>query len=126
MCMGRGDDGLDRMLDARRLVRLRQDGMPEAAPAVDLARVSHRDRDRGRRARPNRDIAAPGEGENRPRVARRRREGHVADDRGNAEDMRLSMSAGVKQRHRVVDSGVDVDDDGLGVVGHGVNLPSIS
>ena len=90
MRAGGGDDGIDRMLNARRpRPRLGQDGMPEAAPAVDLARVPHRDRERGRRARPDGDVAAPGERENRPRVARRRREGNVADDRGDAEDLRL-------------------------------------
>ena len=30
--------------------------------------------------------------------------------------------AGVKQRQRVVDSGVDIDDQGLGGFGHGVSL----
>ena len=113
------DDGFDRMLDVGRLLRLGQDGVPEAAPAVDIARVLHLDRDRSRRARPDGDVGAPGERENRPRVARRRGKGDVADDRGDAEDLRLRMGAGVEQRQRVVDSGVDVDDEGLGGFGHG-------
>ena len=32
------------------------------------------------------------------------------------------MRAGVEQRERVVDAGVDVDDEGFGVLGHGDNL----
>ncbi len=40
--------------------------------------------------------------------------------------MRPLMSAGVKQRHRVVDPSIDVDDHGLNMLGHGVNLPAIS
>ena len=116
---GGGDDGFDRVMGLGRLLGLGQDGMAEAAPAVDLARVLDRDRERGRRARPDGDVGAPGERENRPRVARRRGERNVADDRGDAEDLRLLVRAGVEQRQRVVDSGVDVDDEGLGGLGHG-------
>ena len=63
--------------------------------------------------------ARPASAENRPRVARRGRERNVADDGGDAEDLRLFMRAGVEQRQRVVDAGVDVDDEGLGGFGHG-------
>ena len=124
--MGRGDDRVQRMEAVRRLVRLGQHGMTEAALAVDLARVPHGDGERRRRARPNGDIGAPGEGQDRPRVARRSRQGNVADDGGDAKDLRLLVRAGVKERQRVVDSGVDIDDHGLSMLGHGVILPAVS
>ena len=54
---GRGDDALDRVRDAVRFVRLRQDSMPEAALAVDLARIPDGDGKRARRARPDGDSA---------------------------------------------------------------------
>ena len=34
------------------------------------------------------------------------------------------MRAGVEERERIVDAGVDVDDEGLGALGHCVNLPA--
>ena len=101
------------------LLGLGQDRMAEARLAVDLARVPDRDRQRGRRAGPDGNVGAPGKLENRPRVARRGGERNVADDRGDAEDLRLFVRAGVEQRQRVVDAGVDVDDEGLGRLGHG-------
>ena len=109
-----GDDGVDSVTRAGLLLGLGQDRMAEAGLAVDLARVPDRDRQRGRRARPDGNVGAPGKRENRPRVARRGGEGDVADDRGDAEDLRLFVRAGVEQRQRVVDAGVDVDDEGLG------------
>ena len=57
------------------------------------------------------------------RVAAARR--NVADDRGDAEDLRLFVRAGVEQRQGVVDAGVDVDDEGLGRLGHGGALGSL-
>ena len=103
-------------------LRLRQNRMAKAGRAVNFTRVPHRDGDRGRRARPDGNIRSPGKRENRARVARRGRERNVADDRGDAEDVRLVMRAGVEQRERIVDAGVDVEDEGLGELGHEVNL----
>ena len=111
---------------SRRLVRLGQNRMAEAGLAVNLARVPYRNGDRCRRARPDRDIRPPGKRHNRARVARRGRKGDVADHSGDAEDLRLVMRAGVEERERIVDAGVDVDDQRLGMLGHGVNLSSVS
>ena len=35
------------------------------------------------------------------------------------------MRAGVEERERIVDAGVDVEDQRLGVLGHGANLPRV-
>ena len=67
--------------------------------------------------------ARPGEGENRARVARRGREGNVADNRRDAEDVRLPIGAGVEEREGVVDAGVDVKDQRLGALSHGDIFP---
>ena len=99
--------------------------MAEAGLAVNLARVPHRDGDRRRRARPDGDIRSPRERQNRARVARRGGQRNVADDGGDAEDLRLVMRAGVEQRQRVVDAGVDVKDERLGELGHEGNLPAV-
>ncbi len=98
-------------------VRVGQNRMAEAGLAVNLARVPHRDRDRRRRARPDRDIRSPRKRQNRARVARRGGERNVADHGRDAEDLRLVMSAGVEERERIVDAGVDVDDERARIAG---------
>ena len=72
--------------------------MAKAGLAVNFARVPDRNGDRRRRARPDGDIRPPRKREDRPRVARRGGKGNVADHRGDAEDLRLVMRAGVEQR----------------------------
>ena len=71
MRAGGGDDGIDGVKRPGLVLRFGQHRMAEATLAVDLARVPDRDRERGRRARPDGDVAASGKLENRPRVARR-------------------------------------------------------
>ena len=93
---------------------------------MDVARVRHGARERGRRARPDGNIGASRERQHRPRVAGRCVEIDIADDGRHAKDLRRRRGAGVKERERVVDSGVDVDDNGLGMLGHGVNLAAVS
>ena len=122
----RADDRIRGMQRVRRLLRLWQDRMAEAGLAVNLARVPDRNGNRRRRAWPDRDIRTPRKRQNRACVARCGRKRNVADDRGDAEDLRPVMRAGVEQRQRIVDAGVDVDDQGLGVLGHRGNLPSVS
>src|SRR6185437_1470433 len=96
--------------------------MAEASLAVHLARVPDRDGKRRRRARPDGDVSASRQREDRPRVARRGNERNVADDGGDAENPRLLMRAGVEEREGVVDAGVDVDDQRLGALRQGVDL----
>ena len=114
----RGDDRIRRMQRMPRLVGRGQDRMAEAGLAVNFARVPHRDRDRRRRARPDGNVRPPRKRENGAGVSRRGRKRNVADDGRDAEDWRLVMGAGVEERERVVDAGVDVDDEGLGRIGH--------
>ena len=109
----RGDDQIRGVQRVRRFVRVGQNRMPNARLAVNLARIPHRDGHGRRRARPDGDIRSPGKRENRACVACRGREGNVADDRGDAEDSRLVMRAGVEQRERIVDAGIDVEDERL-------------
>src|SRR5580704_14057913 len=96
--------------------------MAKAGRAVNFTRVLHRVGDRGRRARPDGNIRSSGKRENRSRVASRGRERNVADDCGDAEDSHPIMRAGVEQRKRIVDAGVDVEDEGLSDLGHEGNL----
>ena len=114
-----GDDGVDGVHAARRLGRLGQHGMAEAALAVDVSRVCRSGRHRRRGPRPDGNVAPSRERQHRPRVAGRGVEAHVADDRRDAEDLGLGRGAGVEKRERVVDSGIDVDDKGFGLLGHG-------
>jgi hypothetical protein len=84
--------------------------MTKAGRAVNFTRVLHRVGNRGRRARPDRNIRSSRKRENRSRVARRGCERNVTDDRGDAEDSHPIMRAGVEERERIVDAGVDVED----------------
>ncbi len=108
------------------LFRRRQDRVAKPGLAVNFACVPDRIGDRRRSARPDGDVRPPREREDRPRVARRGRERHVADHGRDAEDPRLRLGAGIEEREGVVDAGVDVDDERLRLLRHGVNLSSIS
>jgi len=119
----RGDDRIRRMHRVRGLFGLRQNRVAEAGLAVNLACVLHRDGHRRRRSWPDRNAAAPGKRQNRARVARGGREGNVAHHSGDAQDLRLVMSAGVEEREGVIDACVDVDDERLSEFGHEGNLP---
>ncbi len=72
---------------ARRFGRLGQRGIAEAALAVDDAGVGRGGRKRRRRAGPDGNVGTPGERQHGPRVARRRSQRDVADDRRDAEDL---------------------------------------
>ena len=96
--------------------------MAKAGLAVNLARVPHGNGNRGRRARPDWDIRSPRKRQNCACIARRGRERDVADDGGDAENSRPVMRAGVEQRKRIVDAGIDVKDERLCELGHEGNL----
>ena len=85
---------------------------------MNFARVPRGNGNRRRRARPDRDIRSPRKRENRARVARCGGEGNIADDRGDAEDTRPVICAGVEERERIVDAGIDVKDERLGALSH--------
>src|SRR5580693_10409572 len=92
--------------------------MAKAGLAVNFARVPRGNGNRGRRARPDWDIRSPRKRQNCACVTRRGRERDVADYGGDAEDSRPVMRAGVEQRKRIVDAGVDVKEEGLSDLGH--------
>ena len=88
----RGDNQIRGVQRVRRFVRVRQNRMPKAGLAVNLARISHCNGDGRRRAGPDRNIRSPGKRQDRARVPCRGREGNIADDRGDAEDRALSCA----------------------------------
>ena len=71
-------------------------------------RLAH---DRAHAARPDRNVGASGQRQNRPRIARRAPEIDIAGDRRDAEDVRLRRGAGIEQAERVIDAGVDVENE---------------
>ncbi len=80
--------------------------------------------DRRRAARPDGNVGAPGERQHGARVARGLIKIDVAGDGRDADEARAwaGAGAGVEQAERVVDAGVDVDDQGRRIGGHG-DLP---
>ena len=56
------------------------------------------------------DVGPAGELEDRPRVALDLAGVDVAADAGHGDELGLGRGAGVEQRERVVDAGVDVED----------------
>ena len=109
----RADDRIRGMQRVRRLLRLRQNRMAKAGLAVNFARVPRGNGNRSRRARPDWDIRSPRKRENSSRIARCGGERNIADDRGDAEDTRPVIRAGVEQRKRIVDASIDVKDERL-------------
>ena len=115
----RSDDRVDRMGGLSRLWRLGQDRMPEPGRAVNRARIVRLGRERERGAWRHRNVRAAGEREHGAGVAGRVGETYVADDGRDAEKARPSLGAGVEEGEGVVDAGVDVDEQGFGLLRHG-------
>ena len=116
MRAGGADDGVDGMRALRALRRLRQHRIAESGLAMNGSRVGGEVGKRGRRPGPHGNIASFRKRQYRAGVARGRLEADVADDRGHAEEARMRLGAGVEKRERVVDSGVDVDDEKFGLL----------
>ncbi len=88
MRAGSSDDRIHGVKRRGLLLGLGQHRVAEAGFAVNLARVPDRDRQGGRRARPDGNVGAASKVEDRPRVSGRRREADIADDSRDAKDLR--------------------------------------
>jgi len=59
-----------------------------------------------------------GKGENCARVARRGGERNIAEHGGDAKDLGVGVSASVEKRERIIDAGVDIEDEWAWLLSH--------
>ncbi len=124
--VGRGDKRIDGMREIAGLGRIGQARIAEPGRAMDGAGVVRLGRERHRRARVHGHVGAAGERQHGAGVAGRVGEAHVADDGRDADERRLRLGARVEEREGVVDAGVDIDEQAIRLMGHGVLVFRIS
>ena len=95
----------------------RQLRVAEAARAVRLGRRLERPDERHLAAERDLDVAAAGQLEDRQRVRGDLPRVDVAGDAGDRDQLGLGRGGGVEERERIVDAGIDIEDQ-RDAVGH--------